>query len=45
MPRIELVRASDVNVYQLLRYPTVVISRAAMAGIQKRLGAQTEGEA
>jgi large subunit ribosomal protein L4 len=45
VPRIELVRASDVNVYQLLRYPTVVISRAAMAGIQKRLGAQTEGEA
>jgi hypothetical protein len=32
-------------VYQLLRYPTVVVSRPAMAQIATRLGAKTEGAA
>ncbi len=42
---VELVRGCDVNVYQLLRYPTVVVSRPAMAQIATRLGAKTEGAA
>ena len=42
---VELVRGCDVNVYQLLRYPTVVVSRPAMAQITTRLGARTEGAA
>jgi large subunit ribosomal protein L4 len=45
LPRVELVRGSDVNVYQLLRYPSVVVSRPAMAQIAARLGRRAEGAA
>jgi large subunit ribosomal protein L4 len=42
---LEMVRASDVNVYQLLRYPNVVVSGPAMDKISGRLGAGEEGDA
>jgi len=37
LPRIEVVRAADVNVYQLLRYPTVVVNSAGMDQLKTRL--------
>jgi large subunit ribosomal protein L4 len=37
LPDVELVRARDVNVYQLLRYRTVVITRAGMDVVKARL--------
>jgi len=36
---VEVARARDVNVYQLLKYPAVIISRAAMEDIRARLSA------
>ena len=33
IPDVEVVRASDVNVFQLLRYPMVVVSRAGGFGV------------
>ena len=40
---VEVAGAHEVNVYQLLRYPTVVVSKAAMGILQKRLGAKEAG--
>jgi len=40
---VEVAGANEVNVYQLLRYPTVVVSKAAMGILQKRLGAKEAG--
>lgn len=37
--RVEVARARDVSVYQLLKYPAVIVSRAAMEVIRARLGA------
>jgi large subunit ribosomal protein L4 len=37
--RVEVARARDVSVYQLLKYPAVIVSRAAMEDIRARLGA------
>jgi large subunit ribosomal protein L4 len=37
VPRVEVVKASDVNVYQLLRYPTVIVNSAAMEQLKARL--------
>ncbi len=37
LPKVELARAQDVNVYQLLLYPTVLIERAALEVIVQRL--------
>ncbi len=37
VPRVELVKASDVNVYQLLRYPTVIVNSAGMDQLKARL--------
>jgi len=34
---VEVVRASDVNVYQLLRYPTVVVNRAGLEQMKARM--------
>jgi large subunit ribosomal protein L4 len=37
VPRVELVRAADVNVYQLLRYPVVLTSSAGLEQLMARL--------
>ena len=37
VPRVELVKASDVNVYQLLRYPAVLVNSAGMEQLMARL--------
>jgi len=42
IPNIEVVRASDVNVHQLLRYPAVVVTRSGMLDIERRLGKKSE---
>jgi large subunit ribosomal protein L4 len=43
LPRVELARASDVNVSQLMRYPQIIVTKAAMDRITGRLGGSTEG--
>ncbi len=37
IPLVELVKASDVNVYQLLRYPSVIVNSAGMDQLKARL--------
>lgn len=37
VPRVELVRAADVNVYQLLRYPVVLASSTGLEQLMARL--------
>ncbi len=37
IPLVEVARATDVNVYQLLRYPTVVVNSAGMDQLKTRL--------
>jgi large subunit ribosomal protein L4 len=37
LPLVEVARATDVNVYQLLRYPTVVVNSAGMDQLKTRL--------
>ena len=37
IPRVEVTTAESVHTYQVLRYPALVITRAAMAGIEERL--------
>jgi large subunit ribosomal protein L4 len=37
VPRVELVRAADVNVYQLLRYPVVLANSAGLEQLMARL--------
>jgi large subunit ribosomal protein L4 len=37
LPRLSLIRAQDVNVYQLLEFPVVLAERAAMEAIMQRL--------
>jgi large subunit ribosomal protein L4 len=37
VPRVEVVHARDVNVYQLLRYPVVIVNSAAMDQLKTRL--------
>ena len=37
LPRVEVVRARDVNVYQLLRYPVVIVNSAGMDKLKARL--------
>ena len=39
LPTVEVVSAANVNVYQLVRYPTLVVSQAALGQLEKRLGA------
>ena len=39
LPTVEVVSANNVNVYQLVRYPTLVVSQAALTQLEKRLGA------
>ena len=42
LPRVEVSRAADASVYQILRYPTVVVTRAGMGVIEKRFGSGAE---
>jgi large subunit ribosomal protein L4 len=37
IPGVELVAACNLNAYQVLRYPSIVISRAGMAELEQRL--------
>lgn len=41
IPNVAVTRACDVSVYQLLWYPTILVSRAGMDQIVKRLGGGT----
>ncbi|MFC1452528.1 50S ribosomal protein L4 [Verrucomicrobiota bacterium] len=38
LPSVEVVRASDLCTYQVLRYPVLVVDRAGMTVLQQRLG-------
>lgn len=38
LPAVEVVSAANVNVYQISRYPTLVVSQAAFGALEKRLG-------
>jgi large subunit ribosomal protein L4 len=40
IPRVEVAAAKDVNVYQLVRYPRLVVSRAAMDVLRARMEAE-----
>ena len=42
LPRVELARAIDVNVSQLMRYPQIIATKAAIDRITGRLGGSTE---
>lgn len=44
LPDLELVRARDVNTYQLLRYPVVLAEQAAVEVILERLGNKAVAE-
>ena len=37
---VEIATAKDVNTYQILRFPSVVVTQSAMARIEERLQAQ-----
>jgi large subunit ribosomal protein L4 len=43
IPGVEVALSKDVNVYQLLRYPTVVVSRSGMEHLTVRLGGAEGG--
>jgi large subunit ribosomal protein L4 len=45
LPRVEVLRARDVGVYHLVRYPAVVVSRAAWEVLAARLQGKTVEEA
>jgi large subunit ribosomal protein L4 len=45
IPRVGLVRAEGLNVYDVLRHPKMLITRAAVEVLQERLGAAVAGEA
>ena len=45
IPTVDMVKASDVSVYQLLRFPTVVITRTALGELESRLSAGQKGAA
>ena len=42
IPKVEVVAARNVNAYQLLRYPVVVLTSAGMQALSERLGGQSE---
>jgi len=44
IPRVGLVRAEGLNVYDVLRHPKMLITRAAVEALQQRLGAAVAGE-
>jgi large subunit ribosomal protein L4 len=45
IPGVEMVAAADVNTYQLLRHPVVVVTKAGLDRIRTRLGGNGEGAA
>ena len=45
IPGVELVAAADLNTYQLLRYPCVVVTKPGMERVQARLAGGREGAA
>ena len=38
LPRVKVLRAAGLNVYDVLRYPSLVLTSAAVAAIDARLG-------
>ena len=42
LPNIALARAAEVNVLELLRYQTIIVSKAGMEGLKGRLGGEVE---
>ena len=45
IPRVEVTTAESMHTYQVLRYPTLVVTRAAMASIEERLRKAKGGKA
>ena len=45
LPRVEIVDVAGLNTYQLLRYNTVLVDKAALPALEKRLGKREEGAA
>jgi len=45
LPRVELCSVENIHTYQILRYPTIVITRDAMADLEKRLQKAKGGKA
>ncbi len=45
LPGVALVPAQDLQVYDVVRYPTLVVTRAGMAVLEKRLGTGMKGAA
>ena len=43
LPQVEVVLASGVNTYQLIRYPSVIMTQAALGVVQSRLEGRMEG--
>jgi len=43
IPNVEVVRASDVSVYQLLFYPTILVNRAGLDQVKERLAKTDKG--
>lgn len=44
IPRVEVKPAGDVNTYDLLRYPKVLVEKTAMEQLESRLGVMSGGE-
>jgi large subunit ribosomal protein L4 len=44
IPEVEVVTVNDVNVYQLLRYPLVIVTTSGMDQIKVRLGGKQTGK-
>jgi ribosomal protein L4 len=44
VPNFEMVGASTVNTYQILRYKNVLFTRGALEALEARLKAETEAE-
>ena len=37
IPKVEMVTADNVNVYQMMRYPQILVTKEAMPGLEARL--------
>jgi len=45
IPRVEVTTSDSLHTYQVLRYPTLIVTRAAMAGLEERLQKAKGGKA
>jgi large subunit ribosomal protein L4 len=45
LPRVSVIRAEGLNVYDVLRHPRVLLTRDAALSVQERLGASGKGDA